>query len=155
FLKKKFSPRCTDRKKIRRALILRRKYARHGATQPLMKEIRNELQSYGFYHVIEIVPGLITKGWQGSQLYVQEVESMLRSYDLNGLSVLDVGARDGALSIMAARAGAKRVVALDNDFSRSLRNFTVPFLSLNIECIEANIYEMEKAVSGDFDFVIC
>ena len=63
--------------------------------------------------------------------------------------------RDGALSILAERAGAKRVVALDNDFSPSLRNFSVPFLNSNIECVEANIYEIDSAISEQFDFVVC
>jgi tRNA (mo5U34)-methyltransferase len=153
--KKNFNPRCTDKKRIRRSSILGSKYARYGATETIMKEVRDELQSYSFYHLIEIIPGLITDGWQGSQLYVQEVASVMRSYDLTGRSILDVGARDGALSIMAERAGAKRVVALDNDFSQSLRNFSVPFLNSNIECSEANIYEIDRAISGRFDFVIC
>jgi tRNA (mo5U34)-methyltransferase len=120
-----------------------------------VKEIRDEVQNYRFYHLIEIIPGLVTDGWQGSQLYVQEVASVLRSYDVAGRSVLDVGARDGALSIMAERSGAKRIVALDNDFSQSLRNFSVPFLKSKIECIEANIYELNRAVTGHFDFIIC
>jgi len=53
------------------------------------------MEDYRFYHMIEIIPGLTTKGWPGSEIYVQEVASVMGTYDISGRSVLDVGARRG------------------------------------------------------------
>jgi 2-polyprenyl-3-methyl-5-hydroxy-6-metoxy-1,4-benzoquinol methylase len=154
FWKNRFEPRCVDYKKIKRSRILGKNHARYGPSELLRQKLHDELASYHFYHMIEIIPGVITKGWAGSEAYVQEVLSVMRSYDLRGRSVLDVGARDGVLSIMAERFGATRIVAVDNDFSEGLCNFCAPFLLSNIECIEANVYDLSEAVKGNFDFVV-
>lgn len=66
-----------------------------------------------WYHSIELSPGNITPG----RVSLAECEAELRDLrlpNLQGQSVLDIGAYDGFFSFAAERRGASRVVALDH-----------------------------------------
>jgi tRNA (mo5U34)-methyltransferase len=66
-----------------------------------------------WYHSIELAPGIVTPG----RAPIEHWEAQLRSLqlpDLQGKSVLDIGAYDGFFSFAAERLGAARVVALDH-----------------------------------------
>jgi tRNA (mo5U34)-methyltransferase len=63
-----------------------------------------------WYHSIELAPGVVTPG----RRTVAQQEELLAGLDLQGKSVLDIGAFDGYFSFAAERMGASRVVALDH-----------------------------------------
>ncbi len=70
--------------------------------------IRRRVDSLGWYHSIDVGHGVVTNGLSRSGT----VDAVMP--DLEGKSVLDIGAWDGYYSFLAERRGASRVVALDH-----------------------------------------
>lgn len=66
-----------------------------------------------WYHSIQLAPGVVTPGRAPLASWEAELRS-LQLPDLQGKSVLDIGAYDGFFSFAAERLGAARVVALDH-----------------------------------------
>ena len=66
-----------------------------------------------WWHSIELGDGVVTPGAKDPEYLRNELEQ-LRLPDLEGKSVLDIGAWDGFYSFEAERRGAARVVALDH-----------------------------------------
>jgi tRNA (mo5U34)-methyltransferase len=66
-----------------------------------------------WWHSIDLGQGFVTKGEKSAALLEQELHS-LSLPDLNGRTVLDIGAYDGFYSFTAEKLGAQRVVALDH-----------------------------------------
>lgn len=65
-----------------------------------------------WWHSIDLGSGVVTPGAKDAEYLRNEVHQ-LRLPDLEGKSVLDIGAWDGFYSFEAERRGAERVVALD------------------------------------------
>ena len=116
-----------DALRLRAALDAGQKNAAH--------EIRQALKQYRFYHCIELAPGITTPGFPGTASYVDRFQDVAAGLDFHGTRVLDVGCRDGAMALIAERAGAARVVGVDNDVSPGLVNFVLPFLGSRIEAL--------------------
>jgi tRNA (mo5U34)-methyltransferase len=79
---------------------------------------REQLQSLAdsvdfWWHSIEFGPGVVTKGHKTPEILGRELASM-RLPNLQGKTVLDIGAWDGFFSFAAERLGAQRVLALDH-----------------------------------------
>jgi tRNA (mo5U34)-methyltransferase len=70
------------------------------------------IDEIAWWHSIELAPGRITEGAKTTD-YLERELAALHIPDLQGKTVLDVGAWDGWHSFQAERAGATRVVALD------------------------------------------
>lgn len=66
-----------------------------------------------WWHSIDLGQGVVTPGFKSVAALKHEVEA-LRLPDLQGKTVLDIGAYDGFFSFEAERRGAARVVALDH-----------------------------------------
>jgi tRNA (mo5U34)-methyltransferase len=66
-----------------------------------------------WFYSIELAPGLVTPGRMPESTLRWKWDT-LGMCDLEGRSVLEVGAYDGYFSFAAERAGAARVVALDH-----------------------------------------
>lgn len=66
-----------------------------------------------WWHSIDLGNGVVTKGHKSPAQLAYELKS-LRLPNLQGKSVLDIGAWDGFFSFAAERMGAKRVLALDH-----------------------------------------
>jgi tRNA (mo5U34)-methyltransferase len=76
-------------------------------------QLQDMAESAGFWwHSIDLGQGVVTKGTKTPRVLLRELESM-RLPDLQGKTVLDIGAYDGFFSFEAERRGARRVVALD------------------------------------------
>ena len=70
-----------------------------------------KVEDIHWWHTMDLGNGIVTKGisdWRS------KIDQVLPG-DLSGMSVLDIGAWDGAMSFEAKRRGADRVVALDYD----------------------------------------
>jgi 2-polyprenyl-3-methyl-5-hydroxy-6-metoxy-1,4-benzoquinol methylase len=69
-------------------------------------EIRQTMSRYKFYHIIRLTDKIVTPG---NAVYVPAQNlclKHLKSLDLNGKRVLDIGCRDGLFSFAAESMGA-------------------------------------------------
>jgi tRNA (mo5U34)-methyltransferase len=73
-------------------------------------QLQAEVDSFPWYHSIDLGHGVTTKG----QSVMAEMVTEDQLPDFRGRSVLDIGAWDGYYSFLAERRGAARVVALDH-----------------------------------------
>jgi tRNA (mo5U34)-methyltransferase len=108
-----------------------------------------------WWHQIELPGGYLTPGPDRSA----EKLASLRLPDLEGKTVLDVGALDGYFSFAAERRGASRVVALDTymwqkpggkdgfEYARSA-------LDSSVESVEVEVLEISPETVGQFDVVL-
>jgi len=71
-------------------------------------ELQAQADALEWYHSIDLGDGVVTRG-KGVQGTGSEILP-----DVDGRSVLDIGAWDGKFSFLAERSGASRVVALDH-----------------------------------------
>ncbi|MCL4383946.1 FkbM family methyltransferase [Patescibacteria group bacterium] len=117
------------------------------------EEIQEKITSVkNWYHQFEILPGLITPG-------VNDSSEVLKLLDLpedcSGLSVLDIGARDGFFSFELEKRGAK-VMALDY-VPKNTTGFSVMaeiLNSKNVHYVQDNIYNISPKKYGKFDIVL-
>lgn len=66
-----------------------------------------------WWHSIDFGNGVVSKGAKSTSLISKQADLALK-YGVEGRSVLDIGAWDGAISFEAERRGASRVVAADS-----------------------------------------
>ena len=66
-----------------------------------------------WFHSIDVGAGVVTPGHKSAERLAEELR-LLGLPDLDGLSVLDIGAWDGFFSFACEERGAARVVALDH-----------------------------------------
>jgi SAM-dependent methyltransferase len=134
-----------------RARELRSAFARG---EPVSEQITIELAAYEFYHVIEIIPGVRTKGIESALIYQNAFYEAAQTIDFKGKRVLDVGCRDGAMLLFTEEAGARELVGIDNDPSLGMTNFLIPFLGSKIKSYGCNLYDLRPDELGKFDIVI-
>ena len=82
------------------------------------------------------------------------VLNALKTLDLSGKRVLDVGCRDGLFSFAAEKAGALEVVGIDNDLSKGAVEFLIPFFDSKVEMYELNLYDLTVERFGKFDVIM-
>jgi SAM-dependent methyltransferase len=119
--------------------------------------IQQTLARYKFYHVIPVTDTVRTPGW--APPVVQRTQAMvvetLRSVEVRGKRVLDVGCRDGLFAFEAEKLGASEVIAIDNDLSRGAVEFLIPFFGSQVQMHELNVYDLTPDHFGLFDAVVC
>ena len=110
-----------------------------------------------WYYKIELEPGVVTEGKDyPGQI---PIRLLLRGIDVAGRRCLDVGAMEGAISILMERRGAARVVAYDR-MPNDVKIQTVrDKLGARFEYVAGmELPDMPRAVSPDgspFDVVVC
>jgi 2-polyprenyl-3-methyl-5-hydroxy-6-metoxy-1,4-benzoquinol methylase len=117
-------------------------------------DIRQAMSRYKFYHVIPLTDDIATPG---NPAYVPAQNlcmKHLRSLDLRGKRVLDIGCRDGLFSFAAESMGAKEVIGIDNDLSTPATEFLIPFLNSKIKLVQMNLYDLKPDTFGFFDVVV-
>ena len=72
------------------------------------------MQEFHWFHSIPLRPGLTTFGAKSHEIMAQEEAAILGPFELQGRSVLDIGAWNGYFSFAAKRRGAARVLATDD-----------------------------------------
>lgn len=122
-------------------------------------EIRRRASEIAWWHTMDIGHGIVTPGRDQTQEKLRWLHLPDR---LDGLSVLDVGASDGAFSFEAERRGAARVLAVDPLWNHpstpdSKRGFELARESLgsSVESATINIHELDPSRVGEFDLVLC
>lgn len=122
------------------------------------QEIRAEVAKRKWYQRIELPYGISTTGVRG----VEQWEDYGLPKRLDGMSVLDVGAWEGAWSFEACRRGAKQVVAIDvweknnpGSLGAGLSNFELAqgLLGTNIEIHRRSVYDLSQE-HRRFDLVL-
>lgn len=116
------------------------------------RELKSELEKYNFYHTIQLTEDLSTPG----QVFPNEAVSLraLRTIEVAGKRVLDIGCRDGKFSFEAERMGASEIVGIDNDLSRGAVDLLIPYFKSQITMLEMNLFDLPEAQLGTFDVVL-
>lgn len=115
-------------------------------------EISQKIKSVAhWYHQIEIAPGIVTPGINPCR---EVLKRLGLPVDCKGLSVLDIGARDGFFSFELERRGAE-VLAVDYESpDRTGFNVARDLLGSHIKYEVANVYELSPERFGTFDIVL-
>jgi tRNA (mo5U34)-methyltransferase len=126
-----------------------------------------------WHHSIDLGDGVVTPGQKDPGYHADELQ-LLHLPDLEGKSVLDVGAWDGFYAFEAERRGAARVVAVDSYIWRAdlrlwgpperraprpspgRRGFEIAreALGSSVEAVEMDVDELDPARLGTFDVVL-
>lgn len=133
--------------------------------------LADRVEQLGWYHTLELAPGVVTNGMFDLRPYVDRYGLPER---LEGQRVLEIGTWDGFWSFEMERRGAREVVALDledeseMDFPPRRRPKTFPAqrrgdgfrlakeaIGSSVEHVECNIYDADPAELGTFDLVFC
>lgn len=104
-----------------------------------------------WYHQISLMPGLVTPGINDSQ---QILDALRLPERLDGLRVLDIGARDGFFSFECERRGAE-VVAIDS-MPPEATGFPIAkeLVGSQVEMLQRNVYDLSPEEFGTFDLVL-
>jgi tRNA (mo5U34)-methyltransferase len=117
-------------------------------------ELRQALGRYSFYHVIQLTD---TTSTAGNPTYVPAQNlcmKHLKSIDVKGKRVLDIGCRDGLFSFAAESMGATEVVGIDNDLSKGATELLIPYLKSSVRMYRVNLYDLTPETFGLFDVII-
>ena len=121
-------------------------------------QIREQIAKVTWYHKIDLGHGIITPGTDET---LSRLAMIGLPEDLCGLSVLDIGAWDGAFSFEAERRGANRVVAVDS-FCWSVEGWGTKdgflcarrLLGSQVEDREIEVLDLSPDNVGVFDLVL-
>jgi SAM-dependent methyltransferase len=117
-------------------------------------KIREAIDRYKFYHIIQLTDTIATPGnpihVPAQNLCLKHLESL----DVKDKRVLDIGCRDGLFSLKAEAMGAREVVGIDNDLSEPATQFLIPFFKSKIKMNQMNLYDLTRETFGLFDIVI-
>jgi tRNA (mo5U34)-methyltransferase len=105
-----------------------------------------------WYHQIEVAPGVVTPGVNDSQMIL---DALQLPDSLEGMRVLDIGARDGYFSFECERRGAAEVVAIDY-LTPEETGFPIAkqLVGSQVEMRQANVYDLDPKEFGTFDLVL-
>jgi tRNA (mo5U34)-methyltransferase len=105
-----------------------------------------------WYHMIEVAPAIVTPGRYDPKPLL---DAMGFPEDLQGKTVLDIGAYDGFFTFEAEKRGAMRVVGLDrhpaghNGFALAHE-----LLGSKAEYMVGSVYDLSPEIHGTFDVVL-
>jgi tRNA (mo5U34)-methyltransferase len=140
-----------------------------------LKGVRARLAEIGWYHAIDVFPGVTTEGW----FDLRHALPLMPFPDVRGKRCLDIGTWDGFYAFEMERRGATEVVAIDvpdlsdMDYPPAIRDDATLDLSQSnnkprsagfrllhelfeskVEWKGLNIYDLTPAIVGTFDVVI-
>jgi tRNA (mo5U34)-methyltransferase len=118
--------------------------------------LQQEIARVEWFHTMDLGHGITTPG----RVTCMSPEQ-LEIGRLDGLTVLDIGAWDGAYSFMAERRGAKRVLATDSvvwsgAWKTGNAGFTLArrLLKSNVEDMTIDVMDLSPSRPGVFDVVL-
>lgn len=117
-------------------------------------EIREKIEQYTFYHIIQLTDQIATPGNPEYLSTQNMVLEEIRKVDLRGKRVLDIGCRDGLFAFEAEKHGSAEVIGIDNDLSKPAVEFLIPFLKSGVKMFEMNLFDLRPDNFGNFDVVI-
>jgi len=114
-----------------------------------------------WHHSIDLGDGVVTAGNKSAKSCADEAGLIFDRVDLNGRSVLDIGAWNGYFSFEAKRRGAGRVLATDSfcwahPHIRGRETFDIArsALGLELDALEIDVSDLSEATVGKFDVVL-
>lgn len=121
-------------------------------------DLSERVSKIQWYHTIELPGGILTPGRDDTRTRLAQIHM---PENLNGMSVLDVGAWDGFFSFEAERRGADRVLATD-DFCwtgagwGSKEGFLLAreALSSGVQDLQIDVLDLSPERTGTFDLVL-
>lgn len=117
-------------------------------------EIRSAMSGYKFYHVIQLTDTIATPGYAPYIPTQNLCMKYLKSLEIKGKRVLDIGCRDGLFSFAAELMGAAEVIGIDNDLSKAAIEFLIPLFNSKVQMHQMNLYNLKPDSFGLFDVVI-
>jgi tRNA (mo5U34)-methyltransferase len=124
-------------------------------------DLAQVVAQYPWFHSIDLGNGVVTKGDKTLDMLKFESAAFFDPIDLNGRSVIDIGAWNGAFSVEAKRRGAQRVLATDhyvwnmpNWRGRETFDLVISTLGLDIEALDIDVAELDPTRIGTFDVVL-
>jgi len=122
------------------------------------EELRKEVKKIKWYHEIDLGNNIVTTGVKKT---IQKIKRFGIPEDLEGKTVLDVGAWDGYYSFEAEKRGAKRVLATDYEVWQGIRwgskaGFELARRVLNskVEDKLISVFDISPETVGTFDIVL-
>ena len=119
--------------------------------------LMDDINQINWWHRIDLGNGITTPGRDDSPTKLEQIKL---PENLNGLSVLDIGAWDGFFSFECERRGANRVVALDKyvwerpDIGKRGFNLARRVLGSKVEDVELQVLDVSPERVGVFDLVL-
>lgn len=124
-------------------------------------EFAARVRSIDWFHSIDLGDGLVSPGRKSLEAIAEEQRRFFDPIKLEGATVLDVGAWNGAHSFWAKRRGAGRVLATDhyvwnNEHFRGREAFDIAntALGLGVESMDIDVPAISPATVGVFDVVL-
>lgn len=117
-------------------------------------QLRKALDSYKFYHIIQLTKDIATPGWEHLLLLQQPIHHFLQGIALKNKRFLDIGCRDGLFCFEAEKAGAREIIGIDNDLSPAATEFLIPYFNSAVQMHELNLYDLTPERFGLFDVVL-
>ncbi len=122
------------------------------------QQLRERVARIHWFHSIPLRPDLITPGLDHTS---DRLDVLSLPADLQGMSVLDVGAWDGFFSFEAERRGAARVVATDS-FAWNGANWSTKegfllareALGSSVEDLDLDVMDLSASATGTHDLVL-
>lgn len=122
-------------------------------------ELKQEVAKRQWYHSIPLPYGIVTPGVQAADAW----QRYRLPKNLEGKTVLDIGAWEGQFSFEAERRGAARVLAIDvwgesknpGSWGAGFENFQFcrELLGSNVEYKHLSVYDLDWS-SWEFDYVL-
>jgi SAM-dependent methyltransferase len=114
---------------------------------------QSELDQYKWYHCMKFTNGTQTNGWQENDILCDWLVKQVTNIDVTEKIVADVGCRDGLLSLVMEKNGAKEIIGIDNDLSEGASQLLIPRLNSKIQMRELNLYDIQHI--DYFDITVC
>jgi len=132
-----------------------------GRVNALDSELLARIAEYRWHHSIDLGDGLVTPGGKSLDLCNAEARLIFDRVDLQGKSLLDIGAWNGAFSFGAKQRGAARVLATDSycwehPHIRGQEAFELArsTLGLDIDSQLIDVSQLRSETIGVFDVVL-
>lgn len=112
-------------------------------------------QFTGWYHRIEVAPGLFTPGVDNTPGKLAILDTLGFPKDCTGLRVLDVGTADGAFAFEAKRRGAATVVAIDTRRPEQTGFWIARnILGIWVDYHQRSVYDLHPSKDHPFDVIL-
>lgn len=126
-----------------------------------LNDVRGFVETHTWFHTIDLGDGLITPGRKRKEILDAESQEIFRHLNLNGSSVLDIGAWNGYYTVEANKRGAAKLLAVDyytwlSPFFRGKEtfDFVMKRLEINVETRIIDVEKIDRSNVGTWDVVL-
>lgn len=117
-------------------------------------ELEEIIKEHKFYHNIKLSDKFTANGYKFMIPLQDFILDYLRTMNIKGKKLLDIGCRDGLFSFELEKLNALEVVGIDNDMPEYFNNVIVKSLNSKVNFKQINLYNLEPSTFGVFDLII-